>query len=154
MFKSLVKISDSVTAAEVRFRTAWGSILSKILPFHPNAITAARFIISITLLFPISDKLALLVAVLVILGDFADGIIARTTGKVTFIGSLADPLADRFFGFSFMIYLSVNKILPLKLAGLIICLEIGRWLYVYLLARHRGDEIKPNFFARLQICTL
>jgi cardiolipin synthase len=55
---------------------------------------------------------AFALVVLMGIGDAADGIIARRTGKVTRIGSILDPLADKALMISALVLLSTTRVAP------------------------------------------
>jgi cardiolipin synthase len=86
----------------------------------PNRITVLRLLMVtpfIILLLNSSDSPAyrygaLGLVVLIGVGDAADGIIARRTGKVTKIGSVLDPLADKALMISALLLLSTARVAP------------------------------------------
>ncbi len=85
----------------------------------PNRITIARLLIVPLFVMLLLEARAhwgyrygaLGLALLIGLGDAADGILARRTGEVTRIGSILDPLADYAFGISAMVTLSIPGVL-------------------------------------------
>jgi CDP-diacylglycerol--glycerol-3-phosphate 3-phosphatidyltransferase len=84
------------------------------------------------------------------LSDYADGIAARVTGQYSRLGTILDPLVDRF----------------LVVSGLVVCFyfdTLPRWAIVILMARElfmlalarfgmkRGFELQINWFGRIGI---
>jgi len=86
----------------------------------PNRITLARLLlvpVFVLLLLnaagnPDYRYAALGLAVLIGIADAADGIVARRTGKVTKIGSVLDPLADKALMISALVLLSSARVMP------------------------------------------
>ena len=86
----------------------------------PNRITLLRLLLVPVFVLLLLDaahsaayRLAALgLAVLIGIADAADGIIARRTGKVTKIGSVLDPLADKALMISALVLLSSIRVMP------------------------------------------
>jgi phosphatidylglycerophosphate synthase len=75
------------------------SPLCKLTFIEPNHITYFRFAVCLFLLLfyaKLSYPQILVVAVLGGLSDFFDGALARSTSRITKLGILLDPLADKF----------------------------------------------------------
>jgi len=66
------------------------------------------------------------VAVLAFAGatDFFDGLIARRFNLITRLGQLLDPAADRLYIFSTLLALTINGIIPLWIAILVISRDV------------------------------
>lgn len=93
----------------------------------PNRLTVARFfltlgfVFSLSVAWPYSHTLALLLFIIASVTDYADGYIARRDGLVTDFGKLMDPLADK-----------------IMIAGAFICLVppcIPAWAVVVIISR-------------------
>lgn len=96
----------------------------------PNQLTLLRIgaIPILLLLYPLSKSLGPLCAVIfaaAAITDFLDGWIARRYGTVTAIGSLLDPIADKMLIGAALVLLASSDALPVFLAGLLICRDIG-----------------------------
>lgn len=94
----------------------------------PNQLTVARlvltifFVAALSLPFPHSRTLALLLFAIAALTDFLDGYLARKHGLITKFGKLMDPLADKV----------------LMCAGFVLMVElrlIPAWIIIAILAR-------------------
>jgi len=74
------------------------SPLARKVPFNPNVLTVAGFVITAAAAFVIPSNLRL-GGVLVLAGgacDMCDGILARANGKTTNFGAFLDSLLDRY----------------------------------------------------------
>ena len=81
-----------------------------------NFISVSRIFLTIPslLYFHSGNKsLGLLFLILIILTDFADGIVARRAGQVSDIGKALDPISDKIVIISLFIYLVVNSDFPI-----------------------------------------
>jgi len=102
----------------------------------PNRITLARLVlVPVFVLFllnsagnPAYRYAALGLAVLIGIADAADGIVARRTGKVTKIGSMLDPLADKALMISALVLLSSVRVMGADL-------RLPYWVSVTLVSR-------------------
>ncbi len=56
--------------------------------------------------------------------DFFDGLIARRYNLVTRLGQLLDPAADRLYIFSTLLALTINGIIPVWIAALVISRDV------------------------------
>ena len=90
-----------------------GSIAKRI-PFSPNALTIAGFLITVLAAFVIPQNLKF-GGILILIGgifDMLDGIVARTKGKTSkfgaFLDSVLDRYSDAFLFLSLSYYLAAN----------------------------------------------
>ena len=91
----------------------------------PNVLSFVRLLLVPVFLWLIivgQDGAALLVLVFSSISDFVDGVIARRFGHITRLGQLLDPLADRLFIFSALIWLTMRGVIPWWLAAIIVAL--------------------------------
>jgi CDP-diacylglycerol--glycerol-3-phosphate 3-phosphatidyltransferase len=99
---------------------------------HPNGLTLFRvaMIPLIIVLFSFPNRFLALVSALVFsaaaVTDYLDGFMARRQGKVTFIGKVMDPVADKLLNSSAFIMLAAHGWVP----AWIVCVIIGRELAV------------------------
>jgi len=90
-----------------------GSI-AKRMPFSPNALTIAGFLITVLAAFVIPQNIKF-GGILILIGgifDMLDGIVARTKGKTSkfgaFLDSVLDRYSDAFIFLSLSYYLAAN----------------------------------------------
>ncbi len=90
-----------------------GSIAKRI-PFSPNALTIAGFLITVLAAFAIPQNIKL-GGILILIGgifDMLDGMVARTKGKTSkfgaFLDSVLDRYSDAFLFLSLSYYLAAN----------------------------------------------
>ena len=95
----------------------------------PNILTLSRLgwavvlIFLLTLTFPFSKSLALLVFVVASLTDFLDGYLARNVHGVTSFGKLMDPLADKVLVCAAFVTFVELQLVPAWVAVIIISRE-------------------------------
>ncbi len=103
----------------------------------PNSITSLRILLApifVWLLFASSQAsswerwVALVLFVLAISTDGVDGLVARRTGKVTNLGKILDPIADKV--------LIGSSLLTLSILG-----EIQWWITILILVREIGITV-------------
>lgn len=110
---------------------AKGDFSLKELKSAPNAISLSRILmlpIFMLLIFignVYSDISAMLLVVAAGVSDFLDGYVARRTGKVSDLGKILDPLADKLFFTSAFVVLSVAGRFPFWASGIIVIREIA-----------------------------
>lgn len=116
--------------------------IAKRIPFSPNALTIAGFLITLlaALVIPQNIKLG---GILILIGgifDMLDGIVARTKGKTSkfgaFLDSVLDRYSDAFLFLSLSYYLAANG----NHAGSFLGLGtlVGAFLISYARARAEG----------------
>jgi CDP-diacylglycerol--glycerol-3-phosphate 3-phosphatidyltransferase/cardiolipin synthase len=106
----------------------------------PNVISAARF--PLAALVPIAgDVMRIAVVALAAASDWIDGRLARGTGRVTRLGELLDPIADKTFMLVVLITLGVEGALPLWTLPLLLTRDIGVALGALVLAA-RGRRVR------------
>jgi archaetidylinositol phosphate synthase len=118
-----------------------GSIAKRI-PFSPNALTIAGFLMTVLAAFVIPQNIKLGGILILISGifDILDGMVARTKGKTSkfgaFLDSVLDRYSDAFIFLSLSYYLAANGIHTgsfLSLGTL-----VGAFLISYVRARAEG----------------
>lgn len=102
-----------------------------ILKDLPNKLTLARmavvpllillFSIGFSGLYPLCSVLFMIAA----MTDFLDGFLARKYELTTRVGALLDPIADKILIGSALILLAYARLLPLWMASILLCREIG-----------------------------
>jgi CDP-diacylglycerol---glycerol-3-phosphate 3-phosphatidyltransferase len=104
----------------------------KALANHPNGLTLFRVAVIplMILFFSFPNRFLALVAALVFsaaaITDYLDGFVARRQGKVTFLGKVMDPVADKLLNSSAFIMLAAHGWVP----AWTVCIIIGRELAV------------------------
>ena len=96
-----------------------------------NVITFTRFILTAAflVLFVRGDNrvLALVLYAVGASTDFLDGLVARATNSVSWVGKLMDPIMDRFLLFTGVLGLMITGELPVWVAVLV----VGRDVYLF-----------------------
>ena len=122
------------------------SPIAKKIPFSPNILTVAGFLITVIAAFVIPANLRI-GGLLILLGglcDMCDGILARVNGRATSFGAFLDSLLDRYS--DVFIFLSIAWYLAGRGdhtgAFLSIGTMVGALLVSY--ARARGEALGIN----------
>lgn len=91
----------------------------------PNAISLVR--IPLALMFVLADTLMLRlgIAAAAAVSDWADGAIARRRGRVTRAGEVLDPIADRTFMITALIWLNIDGAIAGWMLPLLLLRDIG-----------------------------
>ena len=118
------------------------SALAKRIPASPNFLTAAGFLITLgaALIIPYNVKLGGIFILFGGLFDMLDGIVARTSGRVTKFGAFLDSVLDRYS--DAFLFLSIAYYLAAKgnHAGSFLSLGtmVGAFFISYARARAEG----------------
>ena len=116
------------------------------LAFLPTAITVARLLSVVPLVWLLADRqfeAALWLALIAGFSDGLDGFLAKRYGWESRLGGGLDPLADKVLLFGAFISLAVLQVLPAWLAALV----IGRDLVIVaggLLYNYRIERVIPQ----------
>lgn len=106
----------------------------------PNAISAARF--PLAALFPaVGEALRIVVVAVAAVSDWIDGRVARSSGRVTAVGEVIDPVADKTFMLVVLVTLGVEGALPLWTVPVLLTRDIGVALGAGVLAM-RGRRVR------------
>lgn len=90
----------------------------------PNAMSALRFPMAV--LFPFMGWSGRIILVAAAAGsDWIDGRLARRTRRVTQLGEVLDPVADKTFMLVVLVTLAVERALPLWTLPLLLLRDIG-----------------------------
>lgn len=90
----------------------------------PNVISAARF--PLAALFPLTGgAVRITVVAVAAVSDWVDGRLARRTRRVTRLGEVLDPIADKTFMLVVLVTLAVEGALPLWALPLLLTRDIG-----------------------------
>ncbi len=103
------------------------AIFSKLRFIEPNHITYFRLLLCVfTLMFfrELSYSQILAIAALGALSDFLDGALARSTNRITRLGIILDPLADKLLILTLLILLVLRKILDPTYIVLMVSMEL------------------------------
>ncbi|HEX9664356.1 MAG TPA: CDP-alcohol phosphatidyltransferase family protein [Patescibacteria group bacterium] len=89
----------------------------------PNTLSIIRLILAVVfLVFLLQFKTsqALIIFIIALMTDWADGYIARKKGQVTILGKILDPLADKLLFIIAFVSLSLNYALPVWVAWIVV----------------------------------
>src|SRR3989344_4809437 len=117
-----------------------------------NHLTFARIYLLLPFLFllqadvPYHNILTALAYLLIVSTDLLDGYIARKRNQVSLFGKVMDPVADKIFVISVLLFLVDKGISP----WLIVVILIREFLVMGLriVAIHKGVYITPSFFSK------
>lgn len=85
-------------------------------------ITLSRFVLVLFFIYlAVQERYRAAILVLLIAGftDFLDGLVARRFHMRTRLGSILDPLADKFLMFVSFLFLSSRNVIPWSLTGIV-----------------------------------
>ena len=116
--------------------------LAKKIPFHPNTLTIAGFLITVAASLALASNLVL-GGILVIIGglfDVLDGVVARVNGKNSKFGAFLDSVLDRYSDAFILLAIGWNLFNHGNLSGLALSLFslVGAFLISYTRARAEG----------------
>jgi phosphatidylglycerophosphate synthase len=128
--------------------------LAKNIPFHPNTLSIAGFLITVVASVALISNLVL-GGILVIAGglfDVLDGVVARVNGKKTRFGAFLDSVLDRFSDALILLAVGWNLFNHGNLTGAVLCLItlVGAFLISYTRARAEGlgEDCKQGLMER------
>ncbi len=135
------------------FDKSLGKIAKKI-PFSPNSITIAGFIITLFASCMLTSDL-FTGGLLIIVGalfDMLDGIVARVKNKATRFGAFLDSVLDRYSDAFILLAIAYNLWNASNMTGVILCLGtlIGSFMISYCRAKAEGigEECKNGIMER------
>lgn len=106
----------------------------------PNVISAARF--PLAALVPMTgDVMRIAIVALAAASDWIDGRLARGSDRVTRLGEVLDPIADKTFMLVVLVTLAIEGALPLWTLPLLLTRDIGVALGALVLAA-RGRRVR------------
>ncbi len=124
------------------------------LRYLPNIITIMRFLAMGPLVYFMLEKRyddALLVALLAAISDGLDGFLAKRFGWAGWLGSILDPLADKFMILCCYAVLSWQGYIPVWLAVLVVFRDIiiiaGATLYHFAIGRMK--QAQPTVLSKI-----
>lgn len=109
------------------FERVFVSIFSKLGFIEPNHITYFRFSLCVLTLMSyreLSYSQILVIAALGALSDFLDGALARSTNRITRLGIILDPLADKLLILALLTLLVLRKVLDPTYIVLMVSMEL------------------------------
>ena len=122
----------------------------------PNLVTAVRIILApVFIIFLISDDLtsALVLFLVCMASDCADGMIARLLDQKSKLGTYLDPLADKLLLVAAFVVLAARGNLPSWLTVMVISRDIMILLGVLLLFLNGfALNIKPSIISKINTC--
>jgi len=122
----------------------------------PNLVTAIRIILApVFIIFLINDDLtsALILFLLCMASDCADGMIARLLNQKSRLGSYLDPLADKLLLLAAFIVLAARGNLPSWLTVMVIARDIMILLGVLVIFLNGFNlRIKPSIISKINTC--
>ncbi len=122
----------------------------------PNLVTAIRIILApVFIIFLMNDELtsALVVFLVCIASDGADGMIARLLDQKSKLGSYLDPLADKLLLVAAFVVLAARGNLPSWLTVMVITRDIMILLGVLVLFLNGFNlNIRPTILSKVNTC--
>jgi cardiolipin synthase len=119
----------------------------------PNALSAARILLIPAFVWLIVDRdttfTGLLLFGAVVSTDWLDGYVARRTGRVSEVGKVLDPTADRLAIAAGLVALVVRGAFPLWAALLILVRDVGILLAVLVVLLTRSVRIEVRFLGKV-----
>ena len=108
----------------------------------PNILSSSRFILALLFLSPILT-LRISAITLALITDFLDGYLARKNQWFSRIGSLLDPIADRFFIFFVLLIIILEQHLPVWQITLFFVRDISVGIFaLYLFKKGAWKNLK------------
>ena len=123
----------------------------------PNMISLFRVILIIPCLFYFNagqNYLGLSILILMIITDFADGIIARKYKNVSDFGNAIDPICDKIVIIALFMYLVFNKDFPLWFFIILISRDIVLLYLGVLIKRQSGNMPQANVPGKIMMNTI
>ena len=116
--------------------------LARAVPFHPNTLTVAGFLLTVMASLVLVRSLAF-GGVLVIIGglfDVFDGVVARVNEKQTRFGAFLDSVLDRFSDAFILLAVGLNLFRHGNMPGMALCVLtlVSSFLVSYVRARAEG----------------
>ena len=121
----------------------------------PNLLTAIRFLLIPVFVYfffsPFQYSVELAVAIFVLSGitDTLDGHIARKYNKITRVGIVLDPLADKLMLITVLISVTISNSIPLWIIGVVILKELLMILGAISLYSQDNVVVPANIFGKL-----
>jgi len=118
----------------------------------PNLLTALRFLIVPFMTYFLVTKnytIAILLYVLASITDILDGYIARKFNKITKIGKILDPMADKLLQFSALVGLWVVGIIPFWITLIFFLKEIFMGLGALKLLKNKDVVVPSKWFGKM-----
>ena len=123
-----------------------------------NAITFTRLILTLVFLWLFganqSREAAIIVYIVAAVTDFLDGMLARNTGSVSWLGKVLDPIVDRLLLFTGVIGLLLRGELPIWVAVLVISRDLLLALGMQILHKYRARPVDVVFIGKLTTALL
>jgi cardiolipin synthase len=123
----------------------------------PNALSLLRILAIPVFVALIVDRdttsIGVIVFALVSLTDWLDGVIARTTGQVSALGAILDPVADRLAIAAALIALVVREVFPVWAAAVVVARDVVV-LAIGLAMLGRGVRIEVRLLGKVATFTL
>lgn len=123
-----------------------------------NAITLVRFILTCCFLviFIKGDNrfLALALYAIAATTDFLDGLVARSTNNVSWVGKVMDPIMDRFLLFTGVLALMVTGEVPVWVAVFVVGRDVYLALGALYLQRFRKRPVDVIFIGKVATALL
>ncbi|KAM5462492.1 putative cardiolipin synthase (CMP-forming) [Microsporum audouinii] len=116
------KVASSDTAAAKK------AVVHENIYTIPNFLTASRLVVAPIIGYCIlsgSNTLALSLFAYAAVTDLVDGYIARKWNQQTVVGTVIDPMADKFLMTIGVVCLAMKASIPMWLAGLILARDVG-----------------------------
>ena len=119
-----------------------------------NLLSVSRIFLTIpTLMLFDSGKnyLGLMVLIIIIITDYADGIAARKLHQVSDFGIALDPISDKIVIITLFIYLMIEREFPIWFVASLISRDLILSYLSLLVKRHRGTMPQTNGPGKISI---
>ena len=123
----------------------------------PNFISLFRVILILPCLLFFDagqNYLGLSILILMIISDYADGIVARRHENVTEFGKAFDPICDKIVIISFFIYLVINRDFPLWFILTMVSRDLVLTYFGILVKRRSGKMPQANMPGKIMVNTI
>lgn len=123
-----------------------------------NVITFTRFVLTaLFLALFISGEnrtLALVLYATAAITDFLDGMVARATNSVSWVGKVMDPIMDRFLLFTGVLGLMITGELPVWIAVIVVGRDVYLAIGASILQRYQRRPVDVVFIGKLATALL
>ena len=118
----------------------------------PNLLTIIRFLlVPVMTVFLVNRNYTVAISIYILASatDVLDGYIARKYNKITKLGKILDPMADKFLQFSALVCLWVVGIIPFWITLIFFLKEVFMGLGAIKLLRNKNVVVPSKWFGKM-----